>query len=166
MGAGYHGGFGNTKGSGNSQKKGYQKADQGIRDKNQLFNGVDGVTEHASDIIKKVKAGKIKVSVLGDRLFEEYLGEVKNTAAVAIGEKIYLRRSSVTALSDFVHEGTHALDHLAGKLSKMTVINSEMRAYKREHEFQKAAGIPLEFANEDDIRVHVFLNYGKKGGRR
>ena len=60
MGAGYHGGFGNTKGSGNSQKKGYQKADQGIRDKNQLFNGVDGVTEHASDIIKKVKAGKIK----------------------------------------------------------------------------------------------------------
>ena len=65
-----------------------------------------------------------------------------------------------------MHEGTHALDYLAGKLSKMTVINSEMRAYKREHEFQKAAGIPLEFANEDDIRVHVFLNYGKKGGRR
>lgn len=166
MGAGYHGGFGSTKGSGNSQKKGYQKANQGLRDKDQLYSSVDGVTEHTSEIIKNIKNKKIKVSVLGDRLFEEYLGEDKNTAAVAIGNKIYLRRSSVTVSSDFVHEGTHALDYIAGKLSKMNVIESEMHAYRREHEFQKAAGIPLEFANEDDIRVHVFLNYGKKGGRR
>ena len=166
MGSGFHGGFGNTKGSGRSHKNGYQKTSKGVRDKNQLFSGIDGVTAQTSEIVKNVKNGKIKLSVLGDKLFEEYLGEDSNTAAVAVGNNIYLRKSSVSALSDFVHEGTHALDFITGILSNMSVVDKEMKAYKSEHDFQKAKGISLDFADEDDIRVHVLLNYPTKGGRK
>lgn len=166
MGAGYHGGFGNTKGSFKAQKTGYQKNGKGIRDKDQLFNSVNGVTVQASEIVQNVISGKIKLTILGDRLFEEYLGEDEKTAGVAIGNRIYLRQSSVSIFSDFVHEGTHAMDYITKVWDKMNVVTKEMRAYKQEHEFQKAAGIPLEFANEDEIRIHVYLNYGKKGGRK
>lgn len=34
-----------------------------------------------------------------------------------------------------------------------------------EHYFQKAAKLTLEFENEDDIKVHVWKNYPKRGGK-
>lgn len=42
--------------------------------------------------------------------------------------------------------------------------NGEIRAYTAEHHFQKASGLTVEHANEDDIRVFVWSNY-KNGGR-
>ena len=39
----------------------------------------------------------------------------------------------------------------------------EYKAYVAEHKFQKAKGLKLEFANEDEIKVHIALNYKKKG---
>ena len=93
MGAGYHGGFGLTKGSAKLLSQGYRRGTQQIKDKEQLYKGVDGITPQASEIVKNVKLGRIKLTILGDKLFEEYIGEYSETLGVAIGSKIYLRMS-------------------------------------------------------------------------
>ena len=39
------------------------------------------------------------------------------------------------------------------------------KAYTEEHHFQKVSGLAVQFTNEDEIKVHVWKNYRKKGGK-
>lgn len=162
MGAGYHGGFGATKGNSKTKIVGYIRGKQVVLDKLQLIAGISGVTKQASDIVDNIKNKKIRLTILGDDLFEKYLGVSAETAAYTVDNHMYLRMSTLNGLSDLIHEGTHAMDHISGRSRKNTLISNEIRAYKKEHEFQKAAGIKLDFKDEDEIRIHVYLNYYKK----
>lgn len=90
------------------------------------------------------------------------MGVSAETVAYTVDNHMYLRMSTLNGLSDLIHEGTHAMDHISGRSRKNTLISNEIRAYKKEHEFQKAAGIKLDFKDEDEIRIHVYLNYYKK----
>ena len=66
--------------------------------------------------------------------------------------------------SDNVHEGTHAMDYINGvPYEKTSSWDGEIKAYTAEHHFQKAAGLPVQFANENEIKVHVGSNYKKRG---
>ena len=160
MGAGYHGGFGATKSSLKTYKHGYIKTQTKGYTREQLIDFLDGKTTHSSEIAQKLRNGTIKLSVLGDELFERALGVKGDVAGVARDNKIYIRKNSISIHSDIVHEGTHAVDYLQGVPYK--IISSrkgEMKAYKEEHYFQKASGLSIQFDNEDEIRVHVWLNY-------
>lgn len=110
MGTGYHGGFGSSHGSG--MKVSYKLGPKGESYRNytreDLISYIDGVTEESTAIANKIRNGTIKVNVLGDRLFEEYLGASPETVAMAVGNQIYLRNSSINIYSDMVHEGVHA----------------------------------------------------------
>ena len=165
MGAGYHGGFGATHGSGMNVS--YKLGSRGDSYKNytreDLVNYIDGVTEESTAIAKGIRNGNIRVNVLGDRLFEEYLGASADTVAMAVGNQIYLRNSSINIYSDMVHEGTHAMDYIKG--IKECVISSwtgETRAYSAERRFQMAKGGHVDFANEDDMMVHIWTNYRRR----
>ena len=165
MGAGYHGGFGNTKGSNPAFKSFYQKGENGAVTKEQLLDFINGVTPESSEIAKGIMNGTIKLNVLGDKLFEEYLGVGDDVAGATVGNQIYLRRSSSSIHSDFVHEGKHALDFLSGiPTSEISSWDGEIRAYTAEHFFQKAKGIQADFSDEDDIMVYVWRYY-EKGGK-
>lgn len=162
MGSGYHGGFGATKGS--SNKVGYQKAQGSNYTREQLIDFLDGKTTQSSAIADKIRRGEIKLSVLGDELFERAFGVSHDVVGIAIDDKIYLRRNSGTIYSDIVHEGTHAMDYLNGlPHDKISSWDGEIKAYTAEHHFQKASGLAVQFTNEDEIRVHVWSNYKKKG---
>ena len=102
----------------------------------------------SSEIVANINAGNIKLSVIGDELFERAFGVASDVTGLAIDNKIYIRKSSITIHSDMVHEGTHALDYLRGiSYSERAGWAGEIRAYTAEHHFQKAANITLEFAN-------------------
>ena len=167
MGSGYHGGFGATKGSSKVYRDGYQK-NYGINyTREQLIDFLDGKTAQSSEIAIKIRNGEIKLSVLGDELFERAFGVNQDVVGIAIDDKIYLRRNSGTIYSDIVHEGTHAMDYLNGlPYDRISSWEGEIKAYTAEHHFQKASGLAVEFANEDEIKVHVWSNYRKKGGKR
>ena len=86
---------------------------------------------------------------------------------IAIDNKIYVRRDSINIQSDIVHEGTHAMDYLKGlPYETISSWDGEIKAYTEEHFFQKASGLAVQFANEDEIKVHVWSNYRKKGRKR
>ena len=91
MGAGYHGNFGKTYGS--DVKVFYKLGSKGESYKNytkdDLINYIDGITEESTMIATGIKNGSIKVNVLGDKLFENYLGTSSNTVAMAVGNQIY-----------------------------------------------------------------------------
>jgi hypothetical protein len=106
MGAGYHGGFGATKGSAKVYKDGYQKVQGRDYTREQLIDFLDGKTTQSSAIANKIRKGEIKLSVLGDELFERAFGVNGDVVGIAIDNKIYLRRNSGTIHSDMVHEGT------------------------------------------------------------
>ena len=166
MGAGYHGGFGATKGSSKVLKNGYQSSGGQNYTREQLVNFLDGKTSQSSEIADKIRKGEIKLSVLGDELFESAFGVNSDVVGIAIDNKIYLRRNSGTIHSDMVHEGTHAMDFLKGlPYEKISSWDGEIKAYTAEHHFQKASGLAVQFTNEDEIKVHVWKNYRKKGGK-
>lgn len=166
MGAGYHGGFGATSGKKTALKTGGVTSVKQNYTREQLLTFIDGVTKHSSEIVANINAGNIKLSFIGDELFERAFGVSSDVTGLAIDNKIYIRKSSITIHSDMVHEGTHALDYLRGiSYSERAGWAGEIRAYTAEHHFQKAANITLEFANEDDIRVHVWKNYKRRGGK-
>jgi len=73
--------------------------------------------------------------------------------------KIYVRRSSQDLVSSILHEGIHAIDYNKG--IEYDAINSELKAYRAEHAFQKAGRRRIEHATDEDIRVHVHRNYGR-----
>ena len=166
MGAGYHGGFGATKGSAKIYEDGYQKVQGRDYTRDHLIDFLDGKTTQSSAIANKIRKGEIKLSVLGDELFERAFGVNGGVVGIAIDNKIYLRRNSGTIHSDMVHEGTHAMDFLKGvPYEQISSWEGEIRAYTAEHHFQKASGLAIQFVNEDEIQVHVWSNYKKKGGK-
>ncbi|MBQ8708581.1 MAG: hypothetical protein IJ523_10885 [Succinivibrionaceae bacterium] len=164
MGAGYHGGFGSTKGSSKKDKNRDHKSQRKHYTREQLIDFINGKTTISSAIADKILKGMIKISVLGDELFERALGVSSEVVGLAIDNKIYIRASSSTIYSDIVHEGTHAMDYLQGlPYEKISSRDGEIRAYIAEHQFQKVSGLIVQFTNEDEIRVHVWLNYKLRG---
>ena len=120
----------------------------------------------SSAIANKIRKGEIKLSVLGDELFERAFGVNGDVVGIAIDNKIYLRRNSGTIHSDMVHEGTHAMDFLKGvPYEQISSWEGEIRAYTAEHHFQKASGLAVQFTDEEEIKVHVWSNYKRKGGK-
>ena len=165
MGAGYHGGFGATQGSKKQAVAKLGSKNDRVKDytREELVRGIDGITEDASFIADMIRNKKIKINVLGDRLFEDYLGVSSDTLAVAVGDQIYLRRISISILSEIVHEGTHALDFI-NKID-VNVISSwtgETRAYSAERKFQIASGGPVDFEKEEDMMTHIMKNYKRR----
>lgn len=100
--------------------------------------------------------------MLGDELFERWLGEGRETVAVAVGNNIYLRRSSSSIFSDTVHEGTHARDYLDGfgLDTPKTVWQWEKRAFFYERQFQLSIDMKPEFSTSRDMMFHIWSNYG------
>ena len=164
MGAGYHGGFGATKGSSKVYKDGYEKSQGQNYTREQLIDFLDGKTAQSSAIANEIRNKGILLSVLGDELFERALGANSDVVAMAIDDKIYLRKNSATIHSDMVHEGTHALDASNGvPYEIISSWDGEIKAYTAEHHFQKASGLAVQFADEEEIKMHVWSNYKWKG---
>lgn len=164
MGAGFHGGFGATKGSAKLNIENNKKNKIIDYTKEELLAFIDGKTSQSSVIADKIRKGEIKLSILGDELFDRAFGVNRDVIGIAIENKIYLRRNSISIHSDIVHEGTHALDYINGlPYEKISSWDGEIKAYTAEHHFQKASGLALQFSNEDDIKVHVWKNYRKRG---
>ena len=160
MGVGIHGGFGNTAGSNRSEKVGTLTQTKLTYTRESMIKELYGYTEISTKIAKGLKNHDIHLNVLGDKLFEDYLGVDKKTIAVTIGKQIYLRGSSASIISDLVHEGTHVLDTLAGiSIRNIRTWPGEIRAYKAEREFQMLTKRELNFKTEDDLYVHVWQNY-------
>jgi len=129
-----------------------------------IAQAIDGHTLQSTRIAEAIKSGDIKVSVLGDELFERAIlskSDPIDTVAMAYGNKIYLRRSSTNILTDTVHEGTHALDYVNGfgLNSPKSVWQWEKRAFFYEHQFQKSAGMTPDFATPRDMMFHIWRNY-------
>ena len=125
-----------------------------------LAKALRGTTRQADRIADAIESGEIKVKVLSAADFYKHyrLRDGQNLAiGFACGDTIYLRNHSSTLLSDLVHEGTHALDHLSGR--DWTRRQLEMRAYYYERQFQKAVGAPLQFRNLVDLAVFVYGMY-------
>lgn len=170
MGAGKHGGFGNTYGSkhsylsnNNSQKKGTRSIVKANHTRDSLLNEIDGHTKISSAIAKTIRSGDIHINVLGDKLFSDYLGVKDDTVAITVGKQIYLRASSASIISDLVHEGNHALEYISGvSVNNIRTWPGEIRAYKAEREFQIKTKRPLDFKTENDLLVHVWKNYERE----
>lgn len=101
-------------------------------------------------------------NVLGDELFESYLGCSSDTMAMQVGNQIYVRSSSASFFSDVVHEGVHAMDFING-IDERTISSwsGETSAYNAERLFQIESGMPVQFESEEDMMVHIWSNYKK-----
>jgi hypothetical protein len=126
----------------------------------ELVEGLLGTTEQAERIARAMESGEIKVFVLGAKSLQtlyEYKGGHRSAWAFCQGNEVYLRADSPTMLGDLVHEGTHALDYVAGlDLSQQRL---EVRAYWHEREFQLATGMPVAFKSVAALLVFVYRNY-------
>jgi len=60
-------------------------------------------------------------------------------------------------MTDVIHEGTHAVDYVEGY--EGDTFDSERRAYRNEHDFQRDKGMDLDFENHDEIDNHINDNY-------
>ena len=127
-----------------------------------IINSLDGVTDKSTEIANALKNRDIGINVLGDELFESYLGCSSDIVAMQVGDQIYVRSSSSSILSDVVHEGAHALDYLngidEGIISSWT---GEMTAYSAERLFQIESGMSVQFASEEEMLVHIWSNYNR-----
>lgn len=116
---------------------------------------------------KAIKNGDIGVNMLGDELFKKAYklkggeGSADNIAAFAVGDQIFVRRSSANILSETVHEGTHALDFLRGLPDETTedLWSLEKRAFFYERQYQRAVGSSVDFASIDEMLEFIFENY-------
>jgi hypothetical protein len=114
-----------------------------------------GVTKQSTKIAKAIATKKIRMSVLGDNVFDiayALRGGTESTdtlGAFAVGDKIYLRSSSSDLLRDAVHEGTHALDHRSAFSGRDFLW--EMRAFSAERDFLLKKGLESQFEKKADI---------------
>lgn len=128
--------------------------------KEELLDELRNVTDDSTIISTYIGSKEIKMSVLGDELFEKYLGVGKNVVALQFEDNIYVRKSSKTILSDIVHEGTHAYEFKSGKTQKAVSSKSgEIKAYVAEHNFQKKKYGVTTFSSTDEIKDFVNKNY-------
>jgi len=119
---------------------------------------MSGTTLQADRVVSKIRSGDIGVNILGDDLFDRFLG---TDLAVARGPQIYLRQSSANIFSESVHEGTHALDFLNryGFGGTKSVWQWENRAWFYERQFQLSTGSPVDFPNFEDMMQHIQNSY-------
>ncbi len=122
---------------------------------------IDGVTAQSTKIAEAIRSGDLKVSVLGDDLFERALGVDSSTTALMSGRKLYLRRNSDSITSDLVHEGTHGLDYINdfGVSIPKPRFSWEKRAFFQERQFQMMSGAKPDFATFGDMLSHIRTNY-------
>jgi hypothetical protein len=126
----------------------------------ELLDGIRNVTEESTRISTYIGNKKIKMSVLGDELFEKYLGVGKNVVALQFEDRIYIRRSSKSILSDIVHEGMHAYEFKNGKTQEEVSSRSgEIIAYVAERKFQKKKYGITTFSSDEEIVSFVNKNY-------
>ncbi len=162
MGAGYHGGFGNTLGKKRSENKESKTNDSdrvNYISRNGIIRELMGVTIESTIVANGIKDKKMSLNILGDNLFDYYVTPDRTIVGRHDDGKIYVRRSSIDLISTIFHEGIHALDYING--IEYDSINSELKAYRAEHDFQKAGRRKIEHATDDDIRVHVHRYYGR-----
>ncbi len=128
--------------------------------KKEIISLIEGKTRQSTKIANALRAEKIKLNMLDDKLFENYLGVDKNTSGIAIRDLIYVRHKSNHILSDIVHEGTHALDYnRCYGWNGLPRWAWEKRAYFYERQFQIAMGSRPDFATISDMLVHIWGNY-------
>lgn len=128
--------------------------------KEDIIDVLDNGTIKSKEVATGLRNGDIKLNVLGNELFESYLGCSTDTVAMQVGNQIYVRSSSASIFSDVVHEGIHAIDFLNGV--DETIISSwigETSAYEAEREFQLLKGFETQFISEEDMMVHIWSNY-------
>lgn len=162
MGAGYHGGFGNTLGrrlSENKASKILESDRTNYYSRNEILRMLDGITPESTMIVEAIKDGTFRLNILGDKLFDYYVTPDHNVAGRHENGKLYVRRSSADIVSSILHEGIHAMDYSQGIVYDS--IKSELKAYRAEHAFQIASKRKIEFASDDEIIVHVYANYGR-----
>lgn len=165
MGAGYHGGFGATKGSALKilPSSGSSPTIKVNVSKHDIINALKGVTDMSTLIAENIENKNIGVNILGDRLFDAVLGKTDNPEKVngfQMGRNVYIRRSSITGYSIFVHEGTHALDSINGiSQNQIGSHHGEYKAFVNEHDYQVKKGEKLDFKDYDEILVHIKINY-------
>ncbi|MBU5473134.1 pre-toxin TG domain-containing protein [Roseburia sp. MSJ-14] len=127
-----------------------------------IITSLDGVTNKSTEIANAIRNKDIGINVLGDELFEKYLGCSSDTVAMQVGEQIYVRSSSVSLFSDIVHEGTHAIDYYNGIDENIIASwTGETTAYNAERLFQIESGMSVQFESEEDMMVHIWSNYSK-----
>ena len=130
--------------------------------RDEIINSLNGVTQKSTEIANSIQNGKIKINVLGDELFESYLGCSSDTMAMQVGNQIYVRSSSASLFSDVVHEGVHAMDFINGvDESVISSWSGETSAYSAERLFQLESGMQVQFVSEEDMMVHIWSNYKK-----
>jgi len=125
-----------------------------------LLDKLLGTTRAAERIAKAIEAGEIRVRLLSDERFDRIHHNKggKNAAwAFADGRTIYIRKSSPSLLSDVVHEGTHALDHLSGVERNRRQL--ELRAYVNEWQFQKTTHTSTQFSSLAQLVIFVYTRY-------
>jgi hypothetical protein len=142
-------------------------AGQAELNKATIIASLKGYTRHGDRIASLIERGRLKVNLVGDELFEKMwikyslkagtaIDEIEPfPQAFAIGEQLFVRRSSSNLLSDIVHEGTHGLDSLLKRPFRL--LEWEMRAYRLEREFQLAGGGHLEFSSILEMLRHIML---------
>ncbi len=161
MGAGFHGGFGNTLrkvahkiGEILKEYRNYSKAD--------IVLELNDITDDSTAIAQGILNKEIGINIVSGHVLEYYLGVKSGTIAIQKGNQIYVRKDSASLISDIVHEGKHVLDYNNSIPQKKIGSHwGELRAYLSEHNFQKKTGRKLDFKNADEIKVHVHLNYTK-----
>ena len=165
MGAGYHGGFGATQGSALKilPSSGSTPAIKINVRKQDIIDALRGVTDMSTLIAENIENKNIGVNILGYRLFEAAYGKSEDIGSIngfQRGRNIYIRKSSITGYSVFVHEGTHAMDFVNGVAEKLIGSHQgEFKAFVHEHDYQIKKGEKVEFKNKDEILVHIKINY-------
>ena len=163
MGAGYHGGFGNTYGKKLSENKESttNNSDRvNYLSRNELLRKLKGITTESTIVADKIGSKMISLNILGDDLFDFYVTPDRKVVGRHENGKIYIRRSSADLVSSVLHEGIHAMDYF--NRIKYDPIKSELKSYRAEHFFQKSSGRKAEFKSDEEIIVHVYKNYGRK----
>ena len=163
MGAGYHGGFGNTLGKRlHENKESLSHATDRVNyiSRNEILRELTGVTDDSSQVADRIKNKRISLNILGDDLFDYYVTPDRTVVGRHDEGKIFLRRSAVNLISSILHEGVHAMDYFKG--IKYDSIKSELKAYRSEHVFQQLSGRKTEFNSDDEIIVHVYNKYGRR----
>jgi len=134
--------------------------------KTEIVNALKGYTEQANKVAKLIEDDLIEFQILDDVEFEKMLidsgdtlEEARGTAAFCIGEKTFYRgsTSAENLLSEFVHEGTHALDHFKGFIGD--TYQWEKRAFFHERAFQEAVGLEKDFDTVREMLDFIYVNY-------
>ena len=167
MGAGYHGGFGATRG------RAYKISHSDLTvpvitrviRKQDIIDALMGVTEMSTTIAKSLAAKQIGINILGDDLFDKTVDlnrveDPRDVDGFQDGNQMYIRRSAIRGFSIFVHEGTHAYEFYHDiPQFQISSHKGEYRGYVNEHDYQVKKGEHVDFKDYDDILVYVKLNY-------